>query len=215
MKPELSLPGTNITAGGFTSSGTSFATPHAAAFAADLMSAWTWYQLKPYLVKAAMLAGGSKTIGGDIDRVGVGGADFWRTFYGGKGYWWSGTNAAFAGFDAADPLPRNGYVDVLQDLPASRPNVRASLVWLNRGTYTYDHRADAHAIGMDFDLAVFDPNGTLITSSASFDNPFELLRFDTTVSGAYRFRIARRRTAIRSPRSRWRCGSIGRSIEPH
>jgi hypothetical protein len=30
MKPELSLPGTNITAGGFTSSGTSFATPHAA-----------------------------------------------------------------------------------------------------------------------------------------------------------------------------------------
>jgi hypothetical protein len=199
MKPELSLPGTNITAGGFSSSGTSFATPHAAAFAADLMSAWSWYRLRPYLVKAALLAGASKAIRGGVDRVGVGGPDFWRTFYGGQGYWWSGTNAAFAGFDAADPLPRNGYVDVLQTLPASRANVRAALVWLNRGSYTYDHRAAAHAIGMDFDLAVFDPNGRRIASSSAFDNPFELVSFNTTVGGAYRFRIAR--TANRDTRS--------------
>lgn len=138
-----------------------------------------------------MLAGASKAIIGGIDRVGVGGADFWRTFYGGKGYWWSGNNAAFPQFDGTDPLPHNGYVDVLQDLPASRANVRAALVWLTRGTYTYDHRADAHAIGTDLDLAVFDPNGVLVASSADFDNPFELVSFNTTIGGAYRFRIAR------------------------
>jgi hypothetical protein len=69
--------------------------------------------------------------------------------------------------------------------------VRAALVWLNRGSYTYDHRADAHAIGIDLDLAVFDPDGNLIASSANFDNPFELVNFNTTIRGAYRFRIAR------------------------
>lgn len=190
-KPELSLPGTNITAGGFTASGTSFSTPHAAAFAADLMSARPWYQLRPQLIKAAMLAGASKKIIGDPDRVGVGGADFRRTFYGGKGYWWSGTNASFAHFDAVDPLPRNGFVDVVQTLSAPMANVRAALVWLTRGSYTYDHRRDAHAIGSDLDLAVFDPNGKLVASSASFDNPFEVVSFAARVAGPYRFRIAR------------------------
>ncbi len=56
-KPEIAAPGKRISAGGHTSSGTSFATPHAAAFAADLLSAYPWMQLRPHMVKAFMLLG--------------------------------------------------------------------------------------------------------------------------------------------------------------
>ncbi len=56
-KPEIVAPGTSITAGGHTLTGTSMASPHAAAFAADFLSVYTWMQLRAHMVKAFMLAG--------------------------------------------------------------------------------------------------------------------------------------------------------------
>lgn len=55
--------GTSITAGGYTSTGTSAAVPHAAAFAASFMSNYPlWSKDKPHLMKAIMLAGATKSI---------------------------------------------------------------------------------------------------------------------------------------------------------
>ena len=62
---------------------------------------------------------------------------------------------------------------------------------MNRGTYTYNHRNDAHPIGQDLDLRVYDPNGNWVGSSASWDDPFEVVDFTPNVSGYYTFKIKR------------------------
>jgi hypothetical protein len=64
-------------------------------------------------------------------------------------------------------------------------------MWLNRGTYTFDHRLEAHPIGMDLDLSVYDPNGDYIGGSFSWDNAFEKVNFRPTISGYYTFKIKR------------------------
>jgi hypothetical protein len=190
-KPELSGPGVNVTAGGHTKSGTSMSSPHAAAFSADLMSAYPWLKSKPFLVKGLMMAGATKSISGGSDKVGAGGADFASAYYSFWSYWWMGGNSAFSGWDAGDAFPNNGYVEAQHTLNAATSNVRVVLTWLNRGSYTYDHRSDAHPIGTDLDLIVFDPNGTAVASSSSWDNPYEMVNFDPQVTGTYRFAIRR------------------------
>ena len=44
---------------------------------------------------------------------------------------------------------------------------------------------------MDFDLQVFDPSGTRIARSLSWDNGFEVVDFPPTTSGTYTFKINR------------------------
>ncbi len=190
-KPEFSAPGTNICAGGWCLTGTSMASPHAAGFAADLMGAYPWMKLRPHLVKSELLASADKAIAGGVDKVGAGALNFHRAFYSGTVDWWEGSNHSFASFDAADPLPNNGFIDHEVSLNASTSNVRVALSWLNRGWYTYDHRNDAHSLGMDIDLCVFDPNDALVGCSSSWDNPYEMVSFDPKVTGTYRVRISR------------------------
>jgi hypothetical protein len=190
-KPELSAPGTSICAGGFCMTGTSMASPHAAGYAADLLGAYAWLRLRPPHLKALMLASSDKLVIGGLEKVGVGGLDFHRAYFNGTNTWYEGANNAFAGFDATDYLPNNGHIDRQVFIDAASSNVRVAISWLNRGTWTHDHRADAHPLGMDLDLCVFDPVGTLKGCSASFDDPFELVSFDPTLSGNYRVRVTR------------------------
>ncbi len=191
-KPELSAPGTSICAGGVGCwTGTSMASPHAAGFAADLLSAYSWLRLRPSYLKAYLIAGSDKVVAGGLDKVGVGGLNFHRAFYSGSNTWYEGANNSYAGFDAGDYLPNNGYIDQQVFINAASTNVRVAVSWLNRGTYTYAHRADAHPLGMDIDLCVYDPAGALKGCSSSFDNPYELVSFDPVVSGNYRVRIQR------------------------
>ena len=190
VKPEISGPGENITAGGVTMSGTSMSTPHAAAFVADQMSDSTWLKFKPHLVKAKIISAATDPIAGGFDAVGLGGIDFLSGHYNGYNYWWSGSNSAFSGWDSADGSS-DGYVERHLTISNSWNSVRVVLSWLTRGTYTYANRTDAHPIGMDLDLRVYDPSGTLVGSSASWDNNFESVQFTPTVSGTYTFKINR------------------------
>lgn len=189
-KPEVVAPGESITAGGYTYWGTSQATPHAAGFAADLMSTYSWMQLKPYYFKAIMLAGATKNIAGGGDSVGVGALDFYNTFY--QSISWSdeGANNRFSELDNMDAHPGDGNIDRKFSLPANK-NTRVALVWFNRGDYLYGHRTDAHPIGMDLDLSILDPNGNLIAGSYSWDNPYEVVNFITSMAGEYTVRINR------------------------
>jgi hypothetical protein len=66
-----------------------------------------------------------------------------------------------------------------------------AIAWLNRGTYTFDHRADAHPIGQDLDLYVYGPTGAYVGGSASWDNQFEVVNFTPTMTGNYRIKISR------------------------
>lgn len=204
QKPEVSGPGVSITAGGHTMSGTSMSTPHAAAFAADLMSAYNWLQLKPMYAKAFMLAGSQKSVSGGDDAVGVGGLDFYQAYFGGTNKWWSGNNASFDTFDDGDAEPNSNAIEVPVALNASYNNVRMVFAWMNRGTYTYDNRNASNPIGMDMDISVYDPNGTYVTGSASYDNPYEMVNFDPTMTGTYTVKI--KRFANRDTSSKFEAG---------
>jgi len=190
VKPEISAPGQSITAGGFTMSGTSMSTPHAAAFVADQMSDSTWLKFKPHLVKAKIISAATDPIAGGFDAVGFGGIDFLSGHYNGYNYWWSGNNGAFSSWDSADGSS-DGYVERQLTISNSWDSVRVVLSWLTRGSYTYTHRTDAHPIGMDLDLRVYDPSGNLVGTSASWDNNFESVEFTPTVTGTYTFKINR------------------------
>jgi hypothetical protein len=189
MKPEISLPGQNITAGGHTMSGTSMASPHAAAIAADMMGKFSQFRAAPARLKALMLSA-PKNISGGSDKVGIGGFDFGSAI-GGWSWWWNVANNQFSTIDSTDAVPNNGTIDASKYFDASVSSVTVSLAWLNRGTYTYDHRSDIHSIGMDMDIIVYDPNGNIVGTSMSFDNPFETITFDPQMSGNYRFSISR------------------------
>lgn len=189
-KPEVVAPGHTISAGGFTMTGTSQATPHAAAFAADMMSSSTYLKYRPYLLKAKLLAGATDNISGGYDKTGLGGVDFASAQWSGYYQWYSGSNSAFDYFDEQDGSD-DGYVEKRIYISSGWDHVRVVLAWLNRGSYTYSHRSDAHPIGMDLDLRVYDPSGNYIGGSFSWDNPFEKVNFNPSVSGYYRFKISR------------------------
>lgn len=189
-KPEISAPGTNISAGGFTMTGTSMACPHAAAFTADMMSSSSYLKYRPYLAKAKIMAGSTDAIGGGFDKVGVGGIDFLSAQYSGYWSWWSGGNNSWNYFDGLDGS-KDGYVTRKVYISSSWDKVRVALAWMNRGTYTYNHRNDAHAIGMDLDLSVYGPNGNFVGSAMSWDNAFEHVNFTPSQSGYYTFKVKR------------------------
>jgi len=191
QKPEISAPGNMITAGGHSLSGTSMAAPHAAGFAADLMSEYTWYQLRPALSKALLLAGSTKPVNGGANAAGVGGLNFVDSYHGATSSWWAGNNSSYAYYDSIDSSPSNGFIEREVFLNSALSNVRVVFAWLNRGDYTYSHRDDTHPIGMDMDIAIYDPNGALVGGSASWDNPYEMVNFDPLVSGTYVVRINR------------------------
>ncbi len=189
-KPEIVAPGTTVTAGGFTYTGTSQSTPHAAAFAADIISRQTVLQYRPWWIKARLVASATDPIGGGYDAVGLGGIDFASGGWNGFGASWKGDTGAFANFDGQDGTA-DGCVSHIHRLSSSWDQVQVALSWFTRGNYTYDHRTDLIPIGDDLDLYVYDPNGIRIGYSTSIDNPFEVVTFVPVVSGAYTFKICR------------------------
>lgn len=186
-KPELTAPGTNITVGNIIDKhGTSLSSAHAAAFAADLLSAYPWMRDKPYYLKAIMLAGATKHTG-TAATSGVGGIDFHRTANNSMNTRWIGNNASFDYFDQHDGKPNNGFIDYTAHLKPSYGKVRVAIAWLNRGSYIQANKR----IGMDIDLIVRDPSGKYVTGSVSGSNPYEVVEFTPTKIGDYIFQIKR------------------------
>ncbi|MGL1958765.1 MAG: S8 family serine peptidase [Colwellia sp.] len=189
QKPEVSAPGVSITAGGHTMSGTSMSTPHVAGLAADVMSHYSWYRFRPARLKALIMGGAIQNITGGANAVGSGGIDFRETHYRGSSSFWRGSNSWFTGNSRYNSS--TGLIERTVTIDSKYDNARVVITWLNRGAFTFDHRDEVHPMGMDFDLQIFDPNGNLVGSSASFDNPFEEVNFNPTVSGVYTVKIAR------------------------
>ncbi|MCP4352435.1 MAG: S8 family serine peptidase [Desulfobacterales bacterium] len=195
QKPEIVAPGRAIAARGNIDTGTSFATPHAAAFAADIMS-WCrwWLTWRPAVIKAHMLAAATDSISGGADKVGVGGIDFLSNPWHMKlQKWWEGSNSDFSYFDSLDPYPNNGSLDYKVYLNVGggehEDNIRIALCWLNRGTYTFEHRNEDYPMGIDFTMMVLDPNLNPVGYSNSKINPYEVIDFTPETEGDYTISI--------------------------
>jgi hypothetical protein len=57
---------------------------------------------------------------------------------------------------------------------------------------------------MDMDISVYDPNGSYVGSSVSYDNPYEMVNFNPAITGIYVVKI--RRWANRDTSSRFHAG---------
>lgn len=188
QKPEVVAPGRSINAGGITYTGTSPATAHAAGFTANLMSASHHFIYRPYLAKAKLLAGATNQVSGGYNKVGLGGINFETTQWNGIWSWWSGDAQSWDHFDAFDG-DMDGAVTYQVYIPLSWDKVRATLSWMTRGTHTYNNRNQPFPIGLDLDMIVFNPSGSMVAWSTSFRDSFESVEFDPVTSGIYTIKI--------------------------
>lgn len=195
QKPEISAPGVDIEAGGFTTNnnGTSFSTPHAAALAADLMGSYTWLKYRPHLLKAAMIASATDLVSGyysgfgNIDQVGFGGIDFRSIYYEGTYHYWEGAYSNWATWDGNG----DGRVEHSFTVSANK-QVTVAIAWLNNpANNTINGNGDL-TIGINFDLEIICPGGTTpCMGSSSTTDTFENYTFTvgTGNTGTYKARI--------------------------
>lgn len=180
-KPEIVAPGTNITSTAGTGGGTSYSTPFAAGFAADMMSQYPWLKGHPELVKALMMSGASLNIEGSVrlsDKDGAGAINYLNAAYNSHYWWWHGGNSSW--FNSDDNKT------VSYSLTANR-RYRVVLVWLVPGSYAYSN----DNVHMDLDLRVTKPDGSYMAGSSSYDNGFEIVDFTAPTTGSYSIRIHR------------------------
>lgn len=186
-KPELSAPGAGTTLPGLpTTGGTSAATAHTAGFIANLMDSNATLVRNAQRTKAVMLSGATKSVVGGETKVGLGGIDYRDTSQHYSSFDYSGGNNIFGTLDALDGST-DGWITETVWLNSSKPNVRAVIAWLSRGTFV----ANNNMLSADYDLEVYAPNGSYVGGSYSILNPYEYVNFTVNSSGNYKFRIRR------------------------
>jgi len=136
-------------------------------------------------MKSIMLSGATKVISGDGDKVGVGGIDYWATAYDGYMRWI--TNGSYDYLKSNDDGTNDSIIEWKTTSLTANYKYRAAISWLNNGTYTYNNLK----LGTDYDMYVYNPSGTLMCSSKSYYNPYEVCNFTANISGAYVVRIVR------------------------
>ena len=200
VKPELSAPGTNISLPGYNGidgntladcTGTSCAAPHVAGMLANRNSHWTtpnYASFTPSLAKGFALQGATDSVIGGLEKVGYGGIDYYRMNHV-YAYWWIKGN--YNSIEANDPIPNNGKIDDYLTLSATSTKARVTFVWMNRGTWIYEHRNDNVSLGTEFKFKVYDPNGNLLSSAWNRVNGFMFMDFNVNISGQYHFEIER------------------------
>ncbi len=179
-KPEVVAPGVDVDIAGWTGvNGTSFATPIAAGFAADIMEAYTHTRYQPQLLKAYLMSNAVNVDGGTpfSDTDGAGRVDFSRTYYNGRWAWWTGGYGSWYN----DDTDGDGRMEIAftTSLVAGR-TYRAVISWLVKASYVQSNDRP----NMDIDLKITAPNGSRWTSSSVSQN-YELVEFTAPQSGTY------------------------------
>lgn len=188
-KPEVTAAGTTITTTttsspwiGAQGSGTSYASPVTCGVAALLAQTDPSLLTRPEAVKALLMAGAFHNIEGAArlsDRDGAGHIDAAASQMAtAKGQYVSTTLTA-ASFDAA------GNHDVQVSLVRG-DETRICAVWFSLANSSYS----TDVLQMDLDLTVWF-GSTLIASSASAVNPFEIVQFVPPATGDYTVRLQR------------------------
>ena len=192
-EPDVMAPGTNFSSTknaspwvGDVGSGTSYATPVVTGIVALLIQRNATLGVAPPVVRAIKMATAAHNIEGDArlsgkDGVGQVVADWaddvaQRNSTAGS---WSYMNY---NLNSANPT------DWTLSLVAGKPT-RIVVAWDN------DPDADSYLNqpGGDVDMQVLDPSGTIVASSASFDNTYEIVYFTPATTGHYKLRVIRSR----------------------
>ncbi|MEM9552803.1 MAG: S8 family serine peptidase [Acidobacteriota bacterium] len=198
-KPEVAAPGTTINSTtnaspwtGAVGSGTSYAAPvvtGGAGLLFDRHGALRWW---PEAVKAIFMVTATHNVEGATrlsDRDGAGGVvldqavtvarDGGSRQWGGRGYTCSSPSS----------------LDVQSFTLGGNRLARVAIVWNQRTDYwRYRSRPSA-----DLDLRVLGPGGTVVASSSSWDNTYEIVEFISPTAGTYTIRVLQERCS-KSPR---------------
>ncbi len=190
-KPEVAAVGTTIdstvistdpaTAIGPIGSGTSYASPMVAALAADMMQANTGLRTAPEAVKAVIMATALHNIEGsarlsDVDGVGAINASAALASVE-RGHW----DSRFV--DSATTFPLN-----YSQHAYAGERVRFVITWSSNPTVDYT----SDPLPADLDLRAYRADGTtLIQTSLSSANSFEIVDFIAPATEVYRFTISR------------------------
>jgi hypothetical protein len=183
-KPELSAVGASINSTtnaspwvGGVGSGTSYSSPMVAGITALLMERNSVFQSWPEIPKAILLATALHNIEGasrlsDID--GAGGVDMRAAFKTADLGNWGGGGYSEADFD----LIRTFYAEAGE-------TVRVAIAWDSNpsGDYSTD------PLQADLDLIVTSPTASYSYSSASVNNPYEIVEFTAPETGTYELKI--------------------------
>lgn len=202
-EPDVAAPGTTITSlstaspwTNYTGSGTSFSAPMVTGMTALMMnrsrslSQSPWLGVWPESVRAITMVSAFRNIEGSTrlsERDGAGAvmADRADAIV-------RRANGGWGAMDYSCATPSTVNLP-LGTLSASL-RVRAAIAWNNPPSYS----GYANRLSADLDLRVIGPGGTTVASSLSFDNPYEIVDFTPSASGAYTLRVTRR-TCLASP----------------
>jgi len=192
-KPELVAPGTNISVPNATGSmsGTSFAAPHVAGMIANFMENFPGYIDNPYLVKASLIAGARRPVGGDPEKIEEGGVDYLQHVNGEQVYRWRGNSGTFDWLDIATDGVDDEWMEHQTWLSSSATQATFAVSWALRGEYIGDNLTSSQPMGANYDFMVFKPNGAYVGGGWSYHDPYDVLTFDPDQSGWYKIRIRR------------------------
>ncbi len=198
QKPEISAPGTLIewdytardsiqgdSDESIIMTGTSFAAPHAAAFAADAMSHNSFLNVgRAPMMKAHMIASATDAIGGGRNRVGEGGINFYSSKVKSKSL------AYYNDGNSETPFPYIGTnssgdwyckTNWSSYFYASDSVARVVIAWANRGDFILQHGES----GIDLDLHVRGPNGEWYYGEMNDNDPYAMVTFNPPTTGTY------------------------------
>lgn len=198
QKPEVSAPGTNITSTtnaspwtANTGSGTSYSAPMVTGTAALMIQRNSSLGFWPEAVKAILMATAVQNIEGaarlsEYDGAGGIRADLADDVTRGVNGSWNAQ-----GYTCSEPATK----DVMNMSLTAGKRTRVAIVWDNDPAYaSYASQPCA-----DLDLQIISPSNTVVASSSSWDNTFEIVDFTPSASGVYRIRVVKYRCDM-SPR---------------
>lgn len=187
-KPEVVAPGKDLVIAGQTMSGTSFSTPIAAGFGADLIENNQAYRYHPELIKSILMANArdidsAPEVVSDLD--GAGAIDFTNLASNGRWRTWNGGNGTH--FLADSDGDQKNDISFSELFVAGR-TYRVAISWLTPGGYV---RANGSP-SMDLDLQVRKPGQSSASwGSYSTDNTNEVIEFTADTTGWYQITIDR------------------------
>ena len=163
---------------------TASASAYTAATVALLLQKFPFYKWHPEVVKALLLTSSVKAINNasqhdpdNEDKYAMGVVDGQAMFTNNRSRFWNGRN---------DDFFKGGDIEFTESDIKVGKKYRIAISWLNSGEFI----DEVGYLPQDLDLHVYQ-NGNFVTSSTSWNNPFEMVEFTATDSADVKIRINR------------------------